>query len=798
MNDNKQATQPDTPAQAASATGGVITFLEGLIFNNRRWVLAIFTVMTLFMGWSATNLKVDAGFLKLLPLKHEYIQTFLFHKELGGANRVLIALTVDEGDIFTPEFFDTLEAVTDEVFFIPGVDRSRVSSLFTPNVRFTEVVEDGLAGGNVIPADFSTTPEGLAQVRQNLLKSRYMGRLVANDFSGAIISAQLLEINPQTGEKLDYVTVATQLEEKIRGKHQSDEINIHIIGFAKLIGDITDGAGKVILFFIFAFFVTAMLVYFYSQSLRLTLVPLACSLIAVIWQLGMLPLLGFGIDPMSILVPFLIFAIGVSHGVQMISSMGSEVANGCNCEQASRNSFRRLLIPGGIALVSDTIGFLTILLIQIHIIQEMAITASLGVAAIIFTNLILLPIMLSYLNFGDDYRKKLARRKAKLAVVWTSLALVAKPKGASIVLILALLLLSFGLWKGSDVKIGDLHAGAPELWPDSRYNLDSKTITERFSIGVDVISTIIEAPKEGCIQYDIMSRVDGFEWHMRNTPGVQSVIGLAGVAKLVNAGWNEGAPKWRVLSRNQSNLAEAVAYTPTSTGLLNEDCSVMPVLIFTKDHKAETIETVIESVKAFRDSDALAHLNEQANMRFLLATGNVGVMAASNETVAAAQFPMLIYVFGAIIILCLITFRSIIATACIVLPLALVSLLAYALMNMLDIGLKVNTLPVVALGVGIGVDYGIYIYSRFQEEMKKGVSLATAYENTLAITGSGVVFTGVTLAIGVATWIFSPLKFQADMGILLTFMFLVNMLAAIFLLPALAWLIGYLKSRTSA
>ncbi len=787
MSNDEQKMQNEMPAQMEPPTKGFISFLENLIFNNRRWVLAIFTVMTLFMGWSATNLKVDAGFLKLLPLNHEYMKTFVFYKEFGGANRVLIALTVDEGDIFTPEFFDTLKAVTDEVFFIPGVDRSRVSSLFTPNVRFTEVVEDGIAGGNVVPADFRNTAEGLAQVRQNLLKSQYMGRLVANDFSGAIVSAQLLEIDPLTGEKLDYVKVAALLEENIRGKHQTDKINVHIIGFAKVIGDITDGAAKVILFFVFAFFITAMLVYFYSQSLRITLIPLACSLVAVIWQLGMLPLMGFGIDPMSILVPFLIFAIGVSHGVQMISSMGAEVSNGSSCEQASRRSFRRLLIPGGIALASDTIGFLTILLIQIQIIQEMAITASVGVAAIIFTNLILLPVMLSFLNLGDDYRKKLVQRKARLAGVWSALAQVSKPKGATVVLLLAVLLLSFGLWKGTDVKIGDLHAGVPELWPDSRYNLDSKIITERFSIGVDILTTIVEAPVEGCIQYDIMTQLDSFEWHMRNTPGVQSVIGLAGVAKLVNAGWNEGAPKWRVLSRNQSNLAEAVAYTPTSTGLLNDDCSVMPVLIFTSDHKAETINRVIASVKEFRD------MNDRDDMNFLLATGNVGVMAASNEAVDAAQFPMLIYVFSAIIILCLITFRSLIATLCIVLPLALVSLLAYALMSMLEIGLKVNTLPVVALGVGIGVDYGIYIYSRLQEELKKGVSLSVAYENTLSVTGIGVVFTGITLAIGVATWMFSPLKFQADMGILLTFMFLVNMLGAILLLPALARLIATIK-----
>jgi len=209
----------------------------------------------------------------------------------------------------------------------------------------------------------------------------------------------------------------------------------------------------------------------------------------------------------------------------------------------------------------------------------------------------------------------------------------------------------------------------------------------------------------------------------------------------------------------------------------------MPVKIYTADHKAETIDRIVSEVKRY---DA-QHGSDEA--RFLLATGNVGVMAATNEAVSAAQFPMLMWVFAAIIMLCLITFRSLRATLCIVIPLALVSILAYALMSMLEIGLKVSTLPVVALGVGIGVDYGIYIFARLREILGQGAKLQEAYRKTLTITGNGVLFTGITLAMGVATWIFSPLKFQADMGILLTFMFLVNMLGAIILLPALAcWL----------
>ena len=759
--------------------GKLIGIIEETVFRFRPLVIGLFALVTLFMIWSATALKVDAGFNKLLPLEHPYMKTFIeYQKEFGGANRVLIAVTVNEGNIFTREFFDALKQITDQVFFIPGVDRAQVKSLFTPNVRFIEIVEDGFSGGNVIPAEFQGSDEDLEQVRKNIIKSGQVGRLVANDFTGAMITAGLLEIDPSTGKRIDYQAVAQRLEQ-IREQHETS--NIHIIGFAKVVGDITEGAQNVLLFFAIAFVITAILVYLYSLSMWMSILPLTCSLIAVTWQLGLLPLLGFGIDPMSILVPFLVFAIGVSHGVQMVNSMRAEIYLGHSVPDAARASFRRLLIPGGIALASDTIGFLTILLINIEIIQEMAITASIGVAVIILTNLFLLPVLLSYLPPDESTLKHRLERRAKhMHGFWRGLSAFSAQPVAGFTLVVALILFAVGGWKGAAIEIGDLEQGVPELRTDSRYNLDSAIITERFSIGVDVLSVIAETVPDACIEHDIMSDIDRFTWYMQNIEGVQSVIALPTLARLYNAGWNEGNPNWQVLPRNQQVLVQAITPVDTSTGLLNEDCSAMPVLIFTSDHKARTVARIVDGVKRFDAENA----NEQ--LRFRLASGNVGVMAATNEAVDAAQFPMLVYVYAAIIALCLITFRSVRATLCIVVPLGLVSVLAYALMTILDIGLKVSTLPVVALGVGIGVDYGIYIFSRLRDQLEKGLALREAFEVTLQITGNAVLFTGMTLGIGVFTWIFSDLQFQADMGILLTFMFILNMLASLTLLPALA------------
>ena len=392
--------------------------IERLLFARRRLVLAAFVLVTLAMGWLATGLRVDAGFTKLVPVEHEYMRTFLEHRdEFGGADRVVIALVARRGDMFTPEFFAALREVTDAMFFLPGVDRTQVFSVLTPNVRFIEVVEDGISAGNVVPADFEPTEAGFARVRENIIKAGIVGRLVANDFTGAIVAAKLQEFHPNTGERLDYIEVARELDRIRRdagsGSDVDVHVDLHVIGFAKMVGDITAGALRVMAFFGIAFLITALFVYAYTRSIRLTAPPLACSLIAVVWQLGGLTALGFGVDPMSILVPFLVFAIGVSHGVQMVSSVRAEVAGGASGLDAARASFRRLLLPGAVALASDSVGFITISFIEVQVIQEIAITASLGVAAIILTNLALLPVLLSYFE-ADDEQRRAARARATI------------------------------------------------------------------------------------------------------------------------------------------------------------------------------------------------------------------------------------------------------------------------------------------------------------------------------------------------------------------------------------------------
>lgn len=777
-----------------SGDARIAAALEPHVFGHRKLILGLFAIVTLVLGSiAATGLKLDTNFIKQLPLKHEYIQTYLDHKaEFGGANRLLIALVARDGNMFTPEFFEALKIATDEVFFIDGVDRSRVQSLWTPNTRYTEVVEGGIEAGDVIPSDFQPDADGLRRVKENILKAGIVGRLVANDFSGSMVSAQLLDADPETGAPVDYIKISRELEQKVRSRIENEglavavtvPVSVHMIGFAKVVGDVAAGALSVITFAIVTVGLTLLLVWVYIQSLRIALVPVVSSLVAMIWMLGLLVILGYGVDPLGILVPFIIFAIGTSHGVQKISAVSDAAMSGSDSNEAARRTFRLLFLPAIVALLANLVGFITILLIPVQVIREMAVTASLGIGVIILTDLILLPVLVSYVPITDRFRERVARRQRALQSVWNGLAKITKRGPAAGIIGIALVLGVLGFIKGRETPIGDTQAGVPELRPDSRYNLDSDLISKRFSIGTDIINVIVETRPDGCISYPIIDAIDRFAWHMANVEGVRDVMSLAGVSKVVSAGWSEGSLKWRNLPRDERQLVQAQNYIETSTGLLNRDCSVMPVVLFLSDHRAETIERVVAAVKDYRQREPTE------GVTYRLATGNVGVMAAQNEEVMAKEFVILGWVFAAVTIMCLVNFRSVIGTVMVILPLLLVSVLVYAVMAYVGIGLKVNTLPMVALGAGIGVDYGIYLFSRMQEFLRRGETVQQAYLGALRVTGAAIFFTGITLAIGVATWVFSPLKFQADVGLMLTFMFLVNMLGAMLLLPALgAWLL---------
>jgi predicted RND superfamily exporter protein len=767
------------------ATDGSLRPWLGLLLMNTRvlWLLG-FLLLTVFFAVQTSKLRPDASFEKMIPISHSYIVNFLENRsDLSGlGNSVRITVETTEGDIFTAEYQNTLREITDEVFYINGVDRAGLQSLWTPNVRWQEVTEEGFVGGSVIPDDYDGSPRSLRKLRSNTLKSGQIGRLVANNFRSSTIIAPLVSADVDSAEKIDYHALSLDLERVIRDKYQQGNIRIHITGFAKLVGDLIDGAALVGAFFGIAFLITAVMLYAYCRCQWCTLGPLLCSSVAVIWQLGLLHTMGLGLDPYSMLVPFLVFAVGISHSVQIINRFAHYCHSGVENKEAARVSFVRLCKPGFVALLSDGVGFLTLRVIDIPVIQELALVASTGIAVLVLTNLILLPIVLSYTGISHRCRCYRDLKSESNYAHWRLLSAAATRVPAMAIIGVSVALFALGIYFGQQQKIGDLDPGAPELRPDSRYNLDNAFLTENYSTSTDVFVVMVKTRPGECGTYDNIEAINFFQGVMESVPGVQSVMSLVDISKLVIMGMNEGNPKWHAISRNQYILNNSLSRVPSS--LLNTDCSMVPVILFLADHKADTLNGVVAAVEEF----AGQHNNE--NIRFMLAAGNAGIEAATNIVISQAQWQMLAWVYGVVIVLCLLTFRSLRATACIIVPLMLTSVLGQGLMAMLGIGVKVATLPVIALGVGIGVDYGIYIYSALESALRREDSLQSAYFQALKSSGTAVAFTGFTLAVGVGTWIYSPIKFQGDMGLMLTFMFFWNMIGALFFLPALAWLLG--------
>jgi predicted RND superfamily exporter protein len=756
---------------------------QGLIVW-RKSVVMVTILITLLLGASALRSHLDAGFNKLIPMRHAYMEAFLQHATtFSGANRVMVSVKwKGEGDIYNEEFLKILRSVTDEVFFTPGVNRGQVYSLFTPNVRYIEITEEGFVGEVVIPSRFTPNTEGLAHVRSNVAKSGQIGRLVGNDLKSALVRADLLEVDPQTGKRLDYREVAEKLE-KIRTKFNDPRVEIHIVGFAKVLGDVMEGLLIVIGFFGIAFVITAILLWLYSRSKSLTLLALSVAMLPVIWLLGVLPFIGYGIDPMSVLVPFLIFSIGVSHAVQMTNAWKHEVLQGESAKIAASHAFRRLAVPGTVALLTNALGFMVIMMIDIPIVHELGVTACLGVLLMVLTNKAVLPVMLSYLKPEPTKQGQVANEKNTHKHWWAVSALV-EPKPALATLAVSLVLMVGGTMMSRHLLTGDIGAGAPELRADSRYNRDNASIIRDYSIGMDVLSIYAEASnlEEACLNWAVMNSIERFNMTMRGVDGVRSVATVAGIAKLAAAGNNEGNPRWAALQRTEAALRTGAKAANPELGMNTEGCKVIHLQLFLKDHEGATLKHVVSEVRKFIDTD------KTPNLKYRLAGGNAGVAAATNEAVDQAEVQMLAAIFSAIAVLCWFTFRSWRAVLCIIVPLTLVSILCNALMAALGIGLKVATLPVIALGVGVGVDYGIYLFERLQHEIDdNGLTLREAFYEALRQRGTAAVFTAFTMACGVGTWAFSTLKFQADMGILLAFMFLVNVLGAIFLLPAMAY-----------
>jgi uncharacterized protein len=757
---------------------------ERLIFNHRAALLVLFALLSALFAWQATKLEVSASFERMLPASHPYIRNFLDNRDslrgLGNQLRVVVENT--DGDIFDVGYLKTLAAINDAVYLTPGVDRPWVKSLWTPLLRWSEVTEEGMRGGPVMPERFDGSPAKIEELRRNLALSGAVGRIVATDFKSSLIVVPLLDRYAESGQPIDYLALSRALESKVRDAGHP-KVRIYIVGFGKLMGDLIEGLRAVLGYFALSVAIATLLVALYTRCWRSTAVLVSVALLGVVWLLGCMRLLGRTLDPYSVLVPFLLFAIGLSHGAQKMNGIMQDIARGTHRYVAARYTFRRLFVAGLTALLTNVVGFLVLMLIDIPVIRDLALMTSLGVAGLIFTKLVLIPVLLSYtgVSRAAAARSLSGSSSGALAMLWRRLTALTGRRAALGAIAASLLLATGAFGLRTQLKFGDLDAGAPELRPDSRYNLDNAFITRHYGLSSDQFAMMVKTPPSQCDGHAVLVDADRLGWELEGVAGVKAVSSFAEQIKRVQAATREGYFKWETIARDDGSRGYTSARVlQDNPDTMNPSCTVFPVVAYLADHKADTLARVLAA------SEAFARTHDRPGVAFLPAAGSAGIEAVTNVVVRESLYRMHLLLYLAVVALCFITFRSWRAVVVAVIPLLLTSLLCEAIMVLLGIGIKVATLPVVALGVGVGVDYALYLLSIQMHCRRRGMSLAQSYAVSLDFTGKVVAFVGLTMAAGVATWAFSPIKFQADMGILLAFMFLWNMVGALVLIPALS------------
>ncbi len=759
------------------------SLVERILFNNRPIIMILCLIATVFLGYEATKVRLSADYADMIPTHQPYIVNYLKHYDdlSTSSNAVQVAVVANKSTILDKHYLDVLRHISEEVYLLPGINRPFMQSLWSPQTTWTLVTPDGLTGGRVIGEHYDGSPAALQTVARHIQNAGILGQLVALDYKSSMIYAPLLL--KVDGRPLNYGQLASDFN-SLRKKYATQGVTLHIIGFAMVVGDMINDINEILGFFLISIIITTGMLFWYTRCIRSTALVVTASLTAVVWQMGLLSLLGLTLTPYSVLVPFLIFAIGMSHGAQKMNGVMQDIGRGTHRLVAARYTFRRLFLAGFVALICDATSFSVLMVIRIASIQQLAIIATIGVALLVITNLILIPITLSYIGVNPLAAERSKRTGINYTSnpnpLWLFLDLFTQRRWAACAILGAILVAGVGYAVGRHVQIGDLEPGAPELRQSSVYNKDNAYIIKHFAVGSDMMVAMVDTKEGHCLDYSVLTAMSRLQWRLQQLPQVTSTSSAATVESYLSSGLTEGSPKWFGIEPNSSGLYAGALGIPPE--FKNIACTFDPIYISLTDHKARTLSTVLNTAQRFISNPS----NKGTGYKISLVGGNAGIEAATNIVVAQANTVMLVLIYTVVTIFCFVAFKSWRAVLCAIIPLAITSILAQALMVWLHIGIKVATLPVTALGVGIGVDYALYVLSILLRFLRGGLPLSEAYYETLMSTGKVVLLTGITLALGVSTWIFAPIKFQADMGLLLCFMFLWNMLGAMILLPALA------------
>ena len=768
-------------SQAHKATHALHS-LDEAVFARPKLILSLILLVTLFFAYQIPSVKMYSDFADLLPQEHTYIELHNEIKEsFGGANVIIVGVEVESGDIFTNEALEKIHRITMAVDSLPGINHNLVASVTHRNSRKVWMTPEGNVNSKSYydPQGGVINPEALTKLRSDVIADpRVYGPLVSPDMKMALIKAQLNE------GQLDYVKTFNEIQQ-MRIDEGVSGVKIHVTGQPMLVGWAYQYLDQIIEIFLFTALIMISLLIFYFRKAYGVLIPLAAVVVSSIWGIGIISLFGYNLDPLGLVIPFLISARAMSHGIQIVERYYQELNENDDHHSAARSTFENLFRPGSLGVVSDAIGLLLIAIGSIPLNTKLAHYASLWALCIIITVLLAVPLLLSILPKPKNTEVK---HNIFRNVGFACANIISNQRSAKNALWVAAFLLCGGWYFSSKVVIGESEPGSPILYQDHDYNLSSKAVNDSFP-GSEELYIVAEASEKGGIKRpEVLAALSDLEKHMMLDPEVGGAKGIPDLVKQVNRLLHNDDPRWTQIPNDQQYVGGLMfTYMMSSPipGALNEfvdtDERIANLVFYYKDHQGETIRRAIHQAKEWIN----ANEGKVEGLKIRLAGGTIGVTAAMNEAAYETNLWVLPLVFILIFIMVMVFYQSLAAGTMMFMAMLFATTLTYAYMGVTHMGININTVPIIAVGVGVGIDYSIYMMDRIRSEMVKLQDLSAAVRQAIRTTGLAISFTAITLIAGIVMWVLlSDLRFQSDAALLLTVMVILNGAAAMLLVPS--------------
>ena len=754
------------------------------IIRRRFLVLLVIGAMTAFFGYFAAKTELVTSFGDLLPQNHPFIKiAHEYEQYFGATNTVTIMIEARDGDVYAPNIVQKIVNMTRNMDLVYGIQHGSVRSLATSSY-FRPLAGGVILNSPILPnGAVPKTPEDVGELRSNVHKNPGVvyGPYISLDDKAALVTASFLE------SRLDYKRIFDEVRNIVVKPERDSTVKIYVGGQPILYGWVYYYTPQIFKIFVVTVLAVWMLLYLYFHDWRGALRPTISGVICAIWGLGFIRMIGFTLDPLVLVIPFLITARAVSHSVQMHDRYYEEYYRLRDKQKAILSAFAELFVPSFSGILADAFGVLVILLVPVLFLQKLAITASFWIAAIIVSELLLNPIVYYYLE-PPRIEVIEQREHGIFKRIINSIAAAMLSSTGRIVTFIgttAVIALCIFFWQG--LKVGDPRSTSNILWPDAPFNRAMAAIQSEFG-AIEAFVVVAELDKQEALNdpklYHVM---DEYERYMSLDPSVGRTFSVADLLATNGAALREFQPKWAVLPTTKRQAGQLIGgllagASPLATAyILTPRRDATQVTVYAKDRQGENVERLVIRTQRFFDEPA----HKVENVQFKLAAGIIGELAAANQEIVKNDVRLNVLAFATIFVIILFTYRSVVAGLYLLFPLALANAAINAYMGAHDIGININTLPVVTVGVGFGIDYAIYVVSRIIEELALGHEINEATYLALITSGKAVVFTALTLVASVLFWYWSDIRFDAEMGMLLAVWMFVSMLGAMTILPVL-------------